>query len=189
MTRAWQEALSSYASWLWKHPWVAYESKFYLLLWSIQPQRQGTDTELTYPTPTLLSLETTKLPEDTPELWKTVGGVQLMPLPQVEQWRTRAQTELQCRKCTLHSHTSLPHCRHSSSKPSSDTCKKQTPPKAFAFRISSLQKMNTLQAAKQSLVLPRRKAYAIFNAIYIHVHITINVMMETESSNILYPHY
>lgn len=49
MTKAWQEALSSYASWLWKHPWVAYESKFYLHLWSIQPQRQGTDTELTYP--------------------------------------------------------------------------------------------------------------------------------------------
>lgn len=46
--------------------------------------REQTQSSLT-PTPTLLSLETTKLPEDTPELWKTVGGVQLMPLPQVEQ--------------------------------------------------------------------------------------------------------
>lgn len=47
----------------------------------------------------------------------------------------------------------------------------------------SLQKMNTLQRAKQSIL-------QIFSAIiYILVHITTNVMMTTQSSNIIYPHY
>lgn len=119
--------------------------------------------------PTPLSPETAKLSEDTPELWKTLGfGLWFFPRSTSQEEELRVKTELPCRKCTMYSYTHFPLCGQCSAKPSSDTCRKETSPKAFAFSISSLQKINTLQRAKQFLFLPSRQAYATFPCNYLY---------------------
>lgn len=182
---------SSCDTWLWKHPRVAYKRNFYLLQ-SIQPQRWGTDTDPTYPntnTPFSRNCQITwRHPRSLESSgWGLVYGSSPSEPAKNESW----EWGLSCSAETVQGpHT--PSCLTvGSAAPSPPrTCARnqhlQRPLLSVALHFRKWAPCKQQNAPSSSQV---GKHMPLLHAIIsTHVHITTNVMMTTESSNIVYAH-
>lgn len=140
-------------------------------------------------TPIPLSPETAKLSENTPKLWKTLGIVLWLFPKATSQEELRVKTVLPCRKCTMYSHTCLSVGSAAPSLPLTRAGKRHLQRPLLSVSLH-FRKWTPCKEQNSSSSCQVGKRMPLSNAIIcIHVHVTTNVMVTTETSNTAYPHY